>query len=75
MNITEVLDYAQTTPDHTKVRFKFTNFQGKEVECMVLDAWFRTFCIVGENSFIFEKQWKEVTGDSINFQIISNDDK
>jgi hypothetical protein len=73
MTITEVLDYAKKQPDHTKVKFKFTNLLEEEKQCQVLDAWFRIFTIEGDKGFITEDQWKEVTGDIFSFEIIEVD--
>ena len=69
MKIDELQSYAEKN-GFDSVKFKFTNLQGEEKRCEWLDAYFGLFKFEGGEGFISISQWKELTGDCFDFEII-----
>ena len=71
MRISELEKYAQEN-GFDSIRFQFTNFQGRLVSGKWIDAWFGFFRLDGmpEDQFITTKQFLELLGDSIEFEIL-----
>lgn len=71
MKIDELCAYAQKN-GFDSVKFKFTNLLGEEKKCYWLDAYLGFFAIEGNEGFITVNQWKEVTKDIFEFEIIKD---
>ncbi len=70
MKIDELREYAELN-GFDSVEFTFDNLSGETKKCKWLDAYFGMFKIEGSEGFITVKQWKELTGDVFNFNIIN----
>jgi len=71
MKIDELRSYAESN-GFDSLRFKFTNLNGTEIECKWLDAYFGLFQIGDNKGFIRVDDWKRITGDLFEFEIIES---
>ena len=69
MKIDKIIELAKDTGKN--LNFQFTNAQGKIIKGYVIDAHFEIFTIDGANGFITLDQWKKVTNDIFDFEIIN----
>ena len=69
MKIDQLIELAKETDK--ELNFQFTNAHGKIVKGYVIDAHFDIFTIDGANGFITVDQWKKVTRDVFDFEIIN----
>ncbi len=69
MKIDELCEYAKNN-GFDSLKFKFTNLKGEEKTGQWLDAYFGMFMFEGDKGFITVSQWKEITDDIFEFEII-----
>ncbi len=69
MRIDELCAYAQNN-GYDKLKFRFTNLRGEVINCQWLDAYMGLFRVEGDEGFITVGQWKELTGDCFEFEVV-----
>lgn len=69
MKIEKLIELAKDTGKN--LHFQFNNLNGEKIKGYVIDAYFEIFTIDGADGFITLDQWKKVTGDIFDFEIIN----
>lgn len=72
MKIDEMRSYAESN-GFDSVEFEFTNLRNEKVRCVWLDAYMGLFRIGGQPGFITVDDWKKMTKDTFELNLINNE--